>query len=154
MADVQLRGMAELRRSLKKLEPRIQKNILRGATRAVAKEIRDDARANAPVDTGNLRKNIMHRSRRGRRGISRASVWIREEGKRAVMKGGKVSIDYLTGRNAFYWRFVEYGHHDRGGNFIPGKHFITRAYERMRTRIDSVMASYVRKRIDKEIAKR
>lgn len=135
MATIKLHGMRELKKELRKLEPRMAKNILRGSVRAIAAEIRDEARANAPVETGNLKRNIISKGRRGRRGSIRASVIAREEGKRGDKK------------NAFYWRFVEFGHFDRGGNQIPGRPFITEAYESMRGRIVQTMRRYAQKRI-------
>ena len=153
---IPMKGLEQTVRNMRKLEPRIQKNILRGATRAVASEVKKNAKALAPVDSGNLKKNIISKSRRGKRYVVRASVVVNSEGKRGDPK------------NAFYWRFLEYGHFVRspggrvgvknprpaGTTWIPGKLFITRAFQGLEANIDNVMASYIRKRIDKEIRKR
>ena len=133
-----LRGVKEVKRELAKLPPRMQKNIMRGAVTQVARGVRDDAKADVPVGSGNLKKNIIAKTRRGTKFVMRASVIVREEGKRGDPK------------NAFYWRFVEFGHFDRSGSvFIPGRHFITNAYEKARGQVDRFMARYVRLRIAK-----
>ncbi len=132
MATIKLRCLEQVKREMKRLEPRLQKNILRGAVAKVASEIRNDAKVNVPVEEGTLKRNIKSRRRRGRKNVVRASVIISDP----------------------KWRFVEFGHFDRGGNFIPGVNFITRAYENMRRRIDQVMSTYMRTRIEKALTKR
>lgn len=132
MATIELRGLEQVKREMKRLEPRLQKNILRGAVAKVASEIRNDARINTAIDEGTLKRSIKSRRRRGRKHVIRASVIVTDP----------------------KWRFVEFGHFDRGGNLIPGVHFITRAYEKMRSRVDQVMANYMRTRIEKALKKR
>jgi len=154
---VRVLGMSELNKQLKALGPRIEKNILRGGVRAVAREIANDAKANVPADTGNLRRNIVVRGFRGQRtrgknrDTVRAGVVIREEGKRGKIvrgEGGALGIKVLRQNNAFYWRFVEYG-----TKRMPARPFLRPAYDRMQSRISQVMGGYIRARIDKEIAK-
>ena len=59
MADVEILGLKELERRLKALPKEVAgKNLLGRALRKSANIIRDDARANAPVDTGILRDSI------------------------------------------------------------------------------------------------
>ena len=142
MATIELIGLEQVKREMRKLEPRLQKNILRGAVRKIAADVRNDARANAPVNSGNLKRNIISKSRRGARHTMRASVMVRDDGKRGDSK------------NAFYWRFVEFGHVDRGGNQVPGTHFISRTYEDIRGRVDQIMTQYMRPRIEKALKTR
>ncbi len=142
MATIQLLGLEKVKREMRMLEPRLQKNILRGAVRKIAADVRNDTRNNAPVNSGNLKRNIISKGRRGGRHTMRASVIVRDEGKRGDSK------------NAFYWRFVEFGHLDRAGNQVPGTHFITRAYEGIRGRVDKIMADYMRPRIEKALKTR
>lgn len=51
-------GLAELEKNLSNLVPRLQKNILRGALRAGAAVIADEARRRVSVDTGQLKASI------------------------------------------------------------------------------------------------
>lgn len=154
---VEVLGVAQLNKQLKALGPRIEKNILRGAVRAVAREIANDAKANVPQDTGNLRRNIVVRAFRGQRTRGRnretvrAGVVVREEGKRGKIvrgEGGKLGIELKKQNNAFYWRFVEYGTKHMGA-----RPFLRPAYDRMKGRVSQVMGAYIRRRIDKEIEK-
>ena len=128
---VRIHGLKELKREMAQLEPRLQKNILRGAVTKVAAEIRDDARSRVPKNTGNLRKNIVSKRMRGSRHHIKAAVIVREEGKR----GEK--------RNAFYWRFLEYG-----TVFINARPFLRPAYDAMKGKIDRVMVTFIRGRFD------
>lgn len=140
--EVQLRGLEEVKREMAQLEPRIQKNLMAGANFAVAREIRDDAKQNAPRAFGTLEDNIIAKRRRGRKGQSRASVFVQTEGKRGDPK------------NAFYWRFVEFGHVLKDGSWVPGEQFLTNAFESVSNRIDSVLSNYIRPRIEKALRKR
>jgi HK97 gp10 family phage protein len=146
--SIRVTGLVELKRRFSRLEPKLQKNVLRGAVRAVAAEVRDDARSRTPVDSGNLRKNIISKSTRSRRHQVSAGVVIREEGKRVRLreKGGALSI-VVSQRNAFYWRFLEYG-----TVFMKKKQpFIRPAYDSMRGRAVQVMTAYMRGRIDRAL---
>lgn len=53
-----LKGGPELMQFLDQLPPKLEKNVLRGALRAGANVIRDEARANVPVKSGKLRRAI------------------------------------------------------------------------------------------------
>jgi len=136
MIEVKLRGFEEARRALRAMPERIQKNVMRGATAAIAKDTRDDARARAPVDEGNLRDNIVHGRRRGRPGQIKASVSVRTEGKAD------------SGKNAFYWRFVEYGTQKMAK--IP---FLRPAFDALATRLSAVLQRYLPARVEKELRK-
>lgn len=73
------------------------------------------AKANCPVQTGNLRNSITHRA----------------EGDKTM----------AIGTSVFYAPYVEYGHHQQPGRYVPaigkrlvasyveGKHFFTKAME-------------------------
>ncbi len=58
MADVEIKGAAELQRLLGELPANIERNVLRGALRAGAKEIEREAKALTPVKSGALRASI------------------------------------------------------------------------------------------------
>jgi len=97
---LQMLGAAELERLLRRTPKRIQGRVVRNATRAGAVIFRRKAKAKAPKRSGQLRRGIIMRSRRGRdRDEFRVVVGLRS-GKRSA--GG-----------AFYGLFEEYGtkHH-------------------------------------------
>lgn len=109
MADTRnLTGFKELAENLKKLGPKLAKNGLRSATSAGAAIIRNDARARAPVDTGELKKDIQIKRERDTQGgeLFRAlySVYTRS-GKRSRLSGKARNVD----KDSFYWKFQEFG---------------------------------------------
>lgn len=88
MADVHVKGLEDLQKFLDELPAKVEKNIIRSALRAGAKLIQQQAVANVPVKSGELR-NSLKISTRARVGRVTASV--------------KTKL--------FYARFVEFGTH-------------------------------------------
>lgn len=89
MTDIAIEGGKELAKLLKELPSRIEKKIMRAAMRQGANVIMKQARQNAPVDSGDLRKSI-RTSTRARKGNVEASV-----------KAGN--------KKAYYSHMVEFG---------------------------------------------
>jgi HK97 gp10 family phage protein len=85
MAGVTIRGLPEISRKLKKLEPALGKKIIRKAFRAALKPVRDAVRANLPSETGTLRKAVKVMSGRSRKGRITMRVVIGA----AAFKGGR-----------------------------------------------------------------
>ncbi len=108
MADDQnLTGFKEFADALRKLGPRVAKNNLRRAVSAGAALVRNEARATAPVDTGELKKDIqMKREKDQRDGplAAKFSVFVRS-GKKSRLSGAARDVD----KDSFYWKFVEFG---------------------------------------------
>jgi HK97 gp10 family phage protein len=90
MSDlVQVKGLKELNQFLQQLPAKIERNVLRGALRAGARPVQQQAKANAPKDTGQLA----------------AGIKISTGGK-----GGTVIAKVkLTGKHAFLGPWMEYG---------------------------------------------
>lgn len=107
MADgVKIEGLEALKDALRELPERVARNALRAAVSAGAAEIRNEARNLAPVDTGEMKRDIQIKRERDDRGVlsARYSVFVRSGKKsRLVGKGRNV------GKDSFYWRFVEFG---------------------------------------------
>lgn len=107
MADMMnLTGFKELADALRELGPRVAKNTLRRAVAAGATVVRTDARSKAPVDTGEMRKDIMVKRERDTKGEASAkySVFVRS-GKKSRLAGKGRNVQ----KNSFYWRFLEFG---------------------------------------------
>lgn len=93
--ETRIEGLDELYRTLQDLPVKIERNVVRGALRAGAVEIRDTARSRAPVLTGALRDSIR--------------VSMRVVGGKVVANitaGGKPN---KKGRDAYYAHMVEFG---------------------------------------------
>ena len=77
MADVKIRGAAEMERLLKLLPERVAERVTKNALRAGARVIRDEAKDRVPVDTGDLRDSVVVRSpTRGQRKRGAALVVV------------------------------------------------------------------------------
>jgi len=91
-----LTGDKAIDRKLKKLGPKLGKKIIRRAMRPAAKVVRDEAKANCPVDTGTLRQSIK----------VRAAKRSRQKIELLVTTSG--SDNLFTG-SAYYGGMVEWG---------------------------------------------
>lgn len=141
MADMELQGFKELADALKELPQRIARNSLRAATSAGAALIRNDARARAPVDTGEMKKDIQIKRDRHTEGdhVARYSVFVRG-GKKSRLSGKARNVD----KDSFYWKFVEFG-----TSKMPAKPFMRPAYEANKeSAVDAIG-----KRLDEQIQK-
>jgi len=94
----------DLAAALREFTELVARSVVRSALRQIAKTIRDAIADAAPKRTGKLDDNIaVSTSYAAARGVIKARVIVRTIGK---------AIDP---RNAFYWRFVEFGHKTRPG---------------------------------------
>ena len=120
---------------------KIRTKHLRLANAQSAVFVREAVKRNAPVLSGRLRRNIKSKRRRGKQTYVKSSVFIQTHGTKYDPK------------NAFYWRFVERGHTDRGGRMIPGTFFILRAAISQFRRVVTYQTIQVRRGIAAEIRK-
>lgn len=113
--SVRVEGLRELSRALRELPVRIARNDLQAATMAGAAVIRNEARLHAPVYTGKvseghpppgtLRKAIVSKAiAELSTNTKRVAYVVVRHGKR-FQHVGKKNIN----RDAYYWRFVEFG---------------------------------------------
>ncbi len=87
--ETTLTGIEDVERLLSQIAPREAKNIMRATVHDMAKKIRDDAKAGMPEEEGTMKAATKHKRERG-------TPWAVESTVR-------------VGREAFYWRFLEYG---------------------------------------------
>ncbi|WP_424967335.1 HK97 gp10 family phage protein [Dinoroseobacter sp. S375] len=86
---VTIRGLEDVDRMLGEIAPNQAVNIMRSTVHGIAGDIKKEAVADMPRDTGDMEEAASHKRRRTRGG------WIRS--------------DVLMGREGWYWRFLEYG---------------------------------------------
>lgn len=144
--EVELHGMKELLKAMQELPPKIAKKAVSKALRKGAAIIVQAARAEAPVNTGVLRRNIVARSGGIKKGIMHAVVGV-EAGK--IRTSGRLTRREKRGEDPFYWKYQEIGFHAVGrrgakrreglagrtarrgaGRLIPGRRFLTHAFDR------------------------
>jgi HK97 gp10 family phage protein len=109
MADTKnLTGFKELAAALRALGPKVVRNGLRSAVSAGAAVVRNEARQRAPVDTGEMRRDIQIKRERDSQGgdsvSARYSVFVRS-GKQSRLSGKGRNVQ----KDSFYWRYVEFG---------------------------------------------
>lgn len=135
MAKIELRGLEQLKKTLKDLPKEYGEKILRGGLRKGANLIRDEARANAPV----LQEPVPHR----RPGVVRDRIVVRRSkkdlygvfiGVKPLSKGKIKAFKKSGGKSSenpddpFYWVFPEFG-----TSQDPGQPFMRPAFEAKKT---------------------
>lgn len=149
MAELQnVSGLAELQRALAQLPIRVARNALRGSVNSGATVIRKEAMHRAPVRTGKLKASIYQRFVREQSGPMQATYYVgvrsgksqRNKIVRRRVKGQVVSktID----RDAFYWRFQEFGTAKQSARPFLRPAFEARKYEAVQ-RIKDYLAARV-----------
>lgn len=112
---VNISGLRELQAALKELPERVAKNALRASVYAGAKIVRDDAKQRAPIFTGpviqghpppgTLKKSVIMKQIPEQSGKFHQTFYVAVRHGKKYQKVGKKEIN----RDAFYWRFVEFG---------------------------------------------
>ncbi|PHM46501.1 HK97-gp10 family putative phage morphogenesis protein [Xenorhabdus miraniensis] len=100
-------GLQAIVKDLEVLSRAENNQVLRKATYAAASVLRDEARVKAPKRTGKLGRNIVAANRRTRNGEASAGVYVR--GSNAKGTNSDPTMKQDDPRNAYYWRFLEYG---------------------------------------------
>jgi HK97 gp10 family phage protein len=137
MAKVEVQGLRELGERMKKLSLDVALKASRSATNAAAQVIKKEAISKAPVDTGNLKKNIIVRRAKQPDLTSLHLVLVRSGKLTDKQKGSGL-------QDAFYWRFVEFGTVN-----APPKPFMRPAFDTKKGQALDAMTAQLKKRIDK-----
>ena len=114
--SVQVQGLDQLAKALRELPQRVARNGMRAAVYAGAKVIRDEAKLQAPVATGDLGANQPPRGTLKRSvimkqipelsGTQKQTFFVTvRHGKKYRKQGKKGNLS----QDAWYWRFVEFG---------------------------------------------
>lgn len=113
MVDVQVRGADKIIDVFQKLPKEFRKNVLRGMLKAGAKVLLDEAKANVPVDTGNLKESlsVIPRKSKDKNIVVYAVTPLRNKTKTKRFKTNDGTKWSITGQVAdgFYAHMVEFG---------------------------------------------
>ena len=101
MSETTVKGLVALQAALDSLPAKIEANIMRGALRAGAKVMLDEAKRLVPVGDPSAENKRLYG---GRPGLLRDSIRIKTK-----LKAGKVTASVVAGGDPYYARFVEYG---------------------------------------------
>jgi len=147
-AMFKVEGMKELEKSLKKLGKVPQKHVTASAKKAMNISLKE-ARANAPYDTGALKKGIILTGERSR--VKGKKVY------RVVFDGTMNDVFQKPNKDGkitgYYPISQEYGYFARNGRYIPGFRFISDSLTDNVSRIEKTIVTEMKKKIDAEIAK-
>lgn len=151
--DFEMQGIKEIQEVLDTLTPRHARNISKNTIYGVAAELRNEVRAAAPVDDGELKRSVSARNERSAPDKPVAIVYFKPQG--------------------FHWRFVEHGTapgkagariaSNTGGRRsrkqyrnhpgTPARPFVTPAVNRMRSRLPQIINEKFTKALEKAVAR-
>lgn len=128
---IKVDGLADLGARMKGLSKDVNTRIGRAATAAGAGVIRKSAQAKVPVDTGNLKKNIIvKRIPQGESSLTSEHIVTVRQGKLTDKQKGAGLQD------AYYGRFVEHG-----TSKMPARPYLRPAYDQDKQKaVDAIKA--------------
>ena len=146
--NFKIEGMKELEKSLRKLGKVPQKHVTASAKKGMNISLKD-SRANAPYDTGMLKKGIVLKGERSRSKGKKVYRIVFDRAMNDVFqkknKDGKITGYYPVSQ--------EYGFFAKNGRYIPGYRFISDSLTDNVSKIEKTIVTEMKKKIDVEIAK-
>ena len=147
LITTEVKGLKELDEFLKRLPEQIQRKALMQATAAGARVLRDSARGRVPVRANPPSPiKVSKGATKGRMpGFLRASI-----GTWRIKKGASGTVTYGVGSRgyAFYGKFLEFG-----TKYITARPFLRPALDSSYLWAIEAVASVLKQKIEKEIAK-
>lgn len=125
----EIKGLKEVIKNLKELEPKVQKKVVRKALREGTKIVQKEMQGEAPTDTGALKKSIKVRA--GKQKKHSLSV--------------KVETDKSQFPDQYYSAFVEFGTSKQ-----PAQHFMENAFKAKEDEARQRMVEALKDGIEKE----
>lgn len=124
-------GIKEVNKALEDLAPKHANNIAKSVMHSLAAEVAKKAKMNTPENTGNLKKAIKAKRRRGKPGKPVSDVIITQ---------GKAQKN-----DGFYWRFVEFGTSGKTGQ--PEQSFLRPAMDNVVADMPSILKEQLIKKV-------
>lgn len=153
---VDIRGAKELERKLLSLERKSARKVLTSAVRGASAEPRKDVRRNVPVESGALKKSIVNKVKRYRRGAFVLGVIGARSDRTTTFRGRER-------RPSKYFHLIEDGvrpHTIAGTKFgtvrhpgFRGRNTARKAFDRTRKKAESVFGLKFGKAFEREAAK-
>jgi hypothetical protein len=142
-----IEGMKELERSMKRLGKVPQKSVTKAA-KAGARIPLKSARANAPVDTSDLKSGLVLKGERRKTPGKKVYQVVFDKNKNHIFV--KMSKD---GKRSYYPASMEYGYITRDGGYVPGYRFLSKSITTNEREIEKKMVDVLSKDIDKELGR-
>jgi HK97 gp10 family phage protein len=140
-------GMKELEKSIRKLGQVPQKSVTKAA-KAGANISLKSARANAPVDTGDLKSGIVLKGEKRTTPGKKVYQVVFDRNKNHMFV--KMSAD---GKRSYYPASQEYGYITRSGGYVPGYRFMRNSITTNEVEIEKKIVDVLSKDIDKALGK-
>lgn len=152
--NFKVEGMRELEGSLKKLGNVPQKHVTSAARKGMNIALKD-SRANAPYDTGQLKKGIVMNGEKSR--VKAKKVYrikfdekMNDVFQKPIKNPGEAGGKNKTG---YYPFSQEYGFFARDGKYFPGYRFISDSLIENTSKIEKTIVTEMKTKINDEIAK-
>lgn len=146
--NFKVEGMKELERSLKKLGKVPQKHVTASARKGMNIVLKD-AKANAPCDTGMLKKGMKLKGERSRAKAKKVYRVIFDPAMNDIFQKKDSSGKVI----AYYPISQEYGFFAKNGRYIPGYRFLHNSLQNNSREMEKTIVKEMKKRIDAEIAR-
>lgn len=130
MIRMDIRGIADVNRTLRIIAPNEARNLMRSTVNTMARGIGYQAKTFAPFVDGDLKSAIRHK----RENLPAPNI---------------VRSTVRVNRRAFYWRFLEYGDGPDGIEHA----FFFRAMENFRSEIDQIYLRTFVMQLEKRLAR-
>lgn len=150
MAKVKFKieGMEQLQKNLKRLGNVPQKHVTGSAKKAMNIVLKE-ARANAPVLTGALKRGMKLKGEKSRNKGKKVYQIIFDPAMNDIFQKKNAKGEII----GYYPVSQEYGFFARNGRYIPGYRFIHDALNNNIYRVEKVIVDEMKRRIDIEIAR-
>lgn len=147
-----IEGMKELEKSIKKLGNVPQKHVTSSSKKGMNIVLKK-AKADAPIDSGMLKKGIILKGERARVKAKKVYRVVFDEKMNDVFQKPIKNPGEAGGKNktAYYPFSQEYGFFARDGKYIPGYRFIHDALSSNTKKIERKIVEEMEKKLDKEI---
>jgi len=147
-ATFKIDGMDKLKKDLERLGKVPQKYVTASAKKGMS-PILKDAKANAPFDTGNLKKGMILKGERSRHKGKKVYDVVFDDSMNDIFQKKNANGE-ATG---YYPASQEYGYFSRSGRYIPGYRFIHDSLSNNAERASKTMIDTMQSKIDTEIRK-
>lgn len=144
MGMIQIDGLSDLEVAMLGFSDKLAKQVLSGAIRAGAVVIQKQARKYAPKST----KPHLLKSKKQKIGTwiipGNLKKMIRVKVDKSGTRGYKISYEvYVKNKDAWYWKFVEFG-----TSKMYGRTFMRSAFETMKEEASLVIRDFILSRIE------
>ena len=143
-----IEGMKQLEKSLKKLGEVPQKHVTTSARKGMNIVLKD-AKANAPVDTGNLKRGMKLKGERSKQKGKKVYRIVFDSAMNDIFQKKDSSGKVI----AYYPISQEYGFFAKNGRYIPGYRFLHNSLQNNSREMEKTIVKEMKKRIDAEIAR-